>query len=280
MGLNKQYKDSVFTLLFSEPDTLRELYGALRGVSLDPSIPVTINTLEGALFMDRVNDISFEIADKMVVLIEHQSTINPNMALRLLMYIARVYEKIIDNKKIYSGKKMSLPRPEFIVLYNGTNPYPDECVLRLSDSFEKGAVPGLPEKESPDLELTVKVYNINEGRNEPLVRRCEKLHEYSTFIAKSREFEKRGIEKKAAVKEAVKYCIAHNILSDFLKENSSEVINMLLTEWNWDDAKEVWFEEGREEGLRETAKNLKSMGLSVDRIAAATGLDEEVIQDL
>jgi hypothetical protein len=102
---SRTYKDSVFSLLFSDPDALRELYGAIEGVSLGPSVPVKINTLEGALFMERINDISFEIAGKVVVLIEHQSTINPNMALRLLMYIARVYEKIIDNKVLYSTKK-------------------------------------------------------------------------------------------------------------------------------------------------------------------------------
>ncbi|MDR2257543.1 MAG: Rpn family recombination-promoting nuclease/putative transposase, partial [Treponema sp.] len=161
MGLNKQYKDSVFSLLFSEPDVLRELYGAICGVPLDPSIPVTINTLEGALFMERINDISFEIARKLVVLLEHQSTINPNMALRLLMYIARIYEKIIDSRKIYSVKKLAVPRPEFIVLYNGVEPYPDESVLRLSGSFEESGLPVL--SAAPALELAVKVYNINEG---------------------------------------------------------------------------------------------------------------------
>jgi hypothetical protein len=158
MGLNKHYKDSVFSLLFSEPDILRELYGAICGVSLDPSIPVTINTLEGALFMERINDISFEIAHKLVILLEHQSTINPNMALRLLIYIARIYEKIIDNRKIYSVRKIALPRPEFIVLYNGVEPYPDESVLRLSDAFEESGLPVL--SAIPALELEVKVYKV------------------------------------------------------------------------------------------------------------------------
>jgi len=59
-------------------------------------VPVTINTLENALFMGRINDVSFEIGGKLVVLVEHQSTINANMALRLLMYIGRVYENIIE----------------------------------------------------------------------------------------------------------------------------------------------------------------------------------------
>ncbi|MDR0600391.1 MAG: hypothetical protein LBG84_09990 [Treponema sp.] len=94
MAANTRHKASVFSLLFSEPGVLRELYSALSGVNVPPETPVTINTLEDALFMDRVNDVSFAIADRLVVLLEHQSTVNPNMALRVFLYAARVYEKI------------------------------------------------------------------------------------------------------------------------------------------------------------------------------------------
>ena len=158
MKTNTRYKNSVFSLLFSNPDTLRELYCALQGVTLPADVPVTINTLNDVLFMDRVNDISFEIGGKLIILIEHQSTINPNMALRLLLYITRVYEKIIQDKKIYSSKKIPVPRPEFFVLYNGLDLYPDENVLKLSESFESTYSEasstvslGLPEKERPSL---------------------------------------------------------------------------------------------------------------------------------
>ncbi|MDR2257514.1 MAG: hypothetical protein LBE14_00035, partial [Treponema sp.] len=84
MNVNRTYKDSVFSLLFNDPQTLRELYSALEGVTLPPDIPITINTLEGVLFMERVNDISFAVANKLVVVLEHQSTVNPNMPLRCL----------------------------------------------------------------------------------------------------------------------------------------------------------------------------------------------------
>ena len=72
VNVNNKYKASVFTFLFSDPDLLRELYCALEGVTLPAGVPVTINTLSEVLFMDRVNDISFEIGGKLVVLIEHQ----------------------------------------------------------------------------------------------------------------------------------------------------------------------------------------------------------------
>jgi hypothetical protein len=126
MSANREYKDSVFSWLFSNPDTFRELYGALSGVTLSPDVPVVINTLEGILFKGRMNDISFILGDLLVVLIEHQSTVNENMPLRLLLYIAKIYEKITEAKDIYRGKRLPVPLPEFIVLYNGTAPYPDE----------------------------------------------------------------------------------------------------------------------------------------------------------
>jgi hypothetical protein len=137
MDANVKYKNSVFSLLFSEPEILRELYGAIAGVAVPPDVPVTINTLEGVLFMDRINDLSFTLGDKIVVLIEHQSTINPNMPLRLLMYIARLYEKITGSGNQYSSSEVPIPRPEFIVLYNGTDPYPDKATLNLSDALGK-----------------------------------------------------------------------------------------------------------------------------------------------
>ncbi|GHV37090.1 hypothetical protein AGMMS49546_03870 [Spirochaetia bacterium] len=251
MGVNIKYKDSLFSWLFSDPDTLRELYSAIEGIPVDPALPITINTLEDVLYMDRMNDISFEIAGKLVVLIEHQSTINPNMALRLLMYVARIYEKIIGSKKIYSVKKLLIPQPEFIVLYNGRDPYPDKSILKLSDSFEDPASLGLIKDSPPVLELTVKVYNINEGRNEAIARGCQRLFWYSAFVAKAREFEKTASDKETAMKMTINYCIKQDIMKEILEANASEVVNMLLTEWNWDDAKEVWQEEGREEGREE-----------------------------
>jgi hypothetical protein len=119
MGVNTRYKDSVFSFLFSDPNTLRELYGAIKGVDLPPDVSITVNTLEDVLYKTLLNDISFEIDNKLVVLMEHQSTINPNMAIRLLMYIARIYEKIISGRSIYGSKQVYIPRPEFIVFYNG-----------------------------------------------------------------------------------------------------------------------------------------------------------------
>jgi len=298
MGANTKYKDSVFSLLFSDPDLLRELYCALKGVTLPSDIPVTINTLQDVLFMGRINDISFEIGGKLVILIEHQSTINPNMALRLLLYIAKVYDKIIgDNKKIYTTKPIFLPRPEFFVLYNGVSPYPDEETLRLSEAFESTASLGITEKGNPSLELVAKVININQGRNEEIVQRCKTLSGYCAFIEKVREYGKEGYSLEEAIRRAVIYCRDHDILKEFLEKNALEVMTVLLTaEWNLDDAKQVWYEEGLEKGLEkgreegveeglekgreEVARNALAQGLSIEFVQKITGLDMDTIKSL
>jgi hypothetical protein len=182
MTANKKYKDSVFVRLFSDETLLRELYNAVEGTGYDESTPVLVNTLSDTLFKGRKNDISFMLGDSLIVLMEHQSSINPNMPVRFLEYIARVYEKVIDKRALYSRKLARIPRPEFIVFYNGKEDYPDFVELRLSDAFKGDGV------GKPELELVVKVYNINKGHNPQISGKVKVLEEYATFIAKVREF--------------------------------------------------------------------------------------------
>ncbi|MDR0550937.1 MAG: Rpn family recombination-promoting nuclease/putative transposase [Spirochaetaceae bacterium] len=161
MSVNPRYKDSVFSLLFGNEDALRELYKALFGAALPLDVNITINTLENALYMTRINDLSFEVGGRLVVLVEHQSTINPNMAVRLLIYISRVYEKMLTGKNLYGRKRLTIPRPGFIVLYNGVEEYPDTDTLNLADAFTKASevasALGIPLSEKPPLDLEVKV---------------------------------------------------------------------------------------------------------------------------
>jgi predicted transposase/invertase (TIGR01784 family) len=288
MNINSKFKDSVFTLLFRDPDLLRELYCALEGVSLPLDVPVSITTLENVLLMDFINDISFEIGGKLIVLIEHQSTINPNMPLRLLMYINHLYEKMVKGKNLYSGKLVKIPKPEFFVLYNGKAPYCDNEILCLSDAFENIESLGLTEKEYPSLELVVRVININEGKNAEIVNRCKKLSDYCAFVAKVRNLEKESGSREDAVKSAIKYCQKHGILKEFLEQYAGEVCNMLITEWNTEEVmaatrEEAWedgLEKGKEERNLEIAKNALAVGVSIELIQKITGLSQEVVEKL
>jgi predicted transposase YdaD len=294
VGANTNYKDSVFSFLFSDPDTLRELYGAISGVELAPDVPVTINTLEGVLYKNLLNDISFEIDKKLVVILEHQSTINPNLPLRVLMYIARVYEKLTAGRNVYGRKKLLIPRPEFIVLYNGKEPSADKVELRLSDAFEKAEALGIAVGDFPPLELVLPVYNINKGHNEGIVGRCRRLRGYSEFIGKVRELEGEKGDREAAMEGAVKWCIARGILREFFETHGTEVVNMLMAEWKLEDAlvveREEGWEEGREEGREEgwkergerdreeTIRNLLDFGMKAEQISRALKLPLDTVQ--
>jgi hypothetical protein len=294
MDENREYKASVFSLLFSDPVILRELYSALEGVPLPPDVPITINTLEGALYMKRLNDLSFIVGEKLVILIEQQSTINPNMPLRLLMYIARVYEKIVETKDVYARGLIKIPRPEFIVLYNG----PDTCEpggftwdtqeLKLSTAFEDASALGVDISTPPPLELSVVVYNINQGHNKATLQKSETLNGYSAFINKVREIDRELDDLAAALKKAVEYCIDRNILKEFLESHASEVINMLFAEWKDEEALEYRYNEGRREGINigrnegrnESAGNMLRDNVPPAKVAQYTGLPLETIRDL
>jgi predicted transposase/invertase (TIGR01784 family) len=200
------------------------------------------------------------------------------------MYIGRVYEKIIADKKIYSSTKIPIPQPEFFVLYNGVKPFPDEKTIKLSELFESTEGLILSKKEFPALELEVKVININEGKNEEMAKRCRTLAQYSAFISKVRDYQKEGLTLNKAMNKAASYCREHDIMKKFLEEHAKEVMSMLTTEWNWDTAKEVWQEEAREEGFEEgiltTARNALEEGLSVETVQKITGLSLETIEQL
>jgi len=276
MNTNRKFKNSVFTTLFENPDLLRELYCALKGVVMPPDVPVSINTLENVLFMDINNDISFEIGGKLIVLLEHQSTINPNMAFRLLLYVTRVFEKLIEGKTLYSKKPISIPWPEFYVLYNGKEEFPDEQVYRLSELFIISGDIDLPKKVHPLLELEVKVFNINEGRNKIIMNRCKKLAEYSMLISKVHTFWNELGDLEKGIRKAIKYCHKHDILKEYLEIHGSEVLNMILTEWNTEDAiafaRGEGHEQGRTEEKLEIARNLLANGSSAEFVQKITGL--------
>jgi len=250
-NVNEKHKDTVFTFLFSNPDLLRELYSAIEGITLPPDIPININTLSDVLFRTQRNDISFLINNRLIVLIEHQSTINNNIPLRFMMYSAKLYQEITEPEDKFKRKLEKIPKPEFIVLYNGEDNYPDYKELRLSDSFIQADI-----KVDLPLELVVQVYNINKGRNQEILSKSRTLENYSKFIDKIREYQKEYKRKYKEKKEildksfrsAIKYCIKNDILKDFLKKHSSEVINMLYAEYD----PEVEMRVVREEAIEET----------------------------
>ena len=240
------------------------------------------------------------IDGKIVILIEHQSTINKNMPFRFLEYIARIYEKITTKDEKFGRKLVKLPVPEFYVFYNGKDDYPTESVMKLSDAFIQldGELKNQLENANYPLEISVKVVNINVDKENPILKRCEALKEYSEFIEQVRFNIENDVPEPFtnAIKEAIK----KGFLSDYLNRKSTEVQNMLLAEYDYDTDIAVQRREafddgisiGRNEGISiglsqgaqqaklETAKKFLAMGLSVEQVATGTGLSPEEIEKL
>ena len=306
---NRNYKDSVFVDLFAHDVTAKEnfisLYNALHGTNLDAkTTEVQPVMLERVLYMKYYNDIAMLIDGKIVILIEHQSTINQNMPFRFLEYIARIYEKITTKDEKFGRKLVKLPVPEFYVFYNGKDDYPVESVMKLSDAFMQldSKLKNQLENTSYPLEISVKVININVDKENPILKRCEALKEYSEFIEQVRSNIENNVSEPFtnAIKEAIK----KGFLSDYLNRKSTEVQNMLLAEYDYDtdiavqrkEAFEDGISIGRNEGIAigeergismgvqqaklETAKSMKLENMSISMISHFTGLTPDEIEKL
>jgi len=242
MKANREYKSTLFSKLFSDKDNLRELYNAIADTDYGKDTPVEFSTLEDVLLKGIKNDISFTIDNKFVILLEHQSTINNNMPLRCLMYIARVYEKITDGDAIFREVLLKIPTPEIIVLYNGMKPFPNEQILRLSDAY-------LASDESQSkfgsLELTVRMVNINPGFNDELLQKSKTLSDYTALVDYLNRLNPTKETLLDAIKETTKWGLSQNILSTFLTEHGLEVNSMLMTEYSLERHLEIKDEEHR-----------------------------------
>ena len=240
----RNHKDRLFQRVFADKRDLLDLYNAINRTDYTNPDELEITTLEDVIYLSMKNDMSFIISSTLN-LYEHQSTFNPNMPIRGLMYFARLYEAYIKKHglNIYGGSPVKLPRPQFIIFYNGRNEYPDEMVLKLSDAF----VPKTPDEAV--LECRATMLNINYGHNSALLDSCRRLHDYSYFIAKVNEYINSGYTTEDAIGRAIDYCIENDILADILIKCKSEVTDMLLTEFDEKLYKKTIYREGYEDGV-------------------------------
>lgn len=235
-------------MIFGNRKAALELYNAINHSNYQNPEQLEITTIEGAIYMGVKNDLSFLI-DSVMNLYEAQSTRNPNMPLRGLIYFARVYQGYVEKREldIYSGSRIKIPLPQYIVFYNGSQEEPDRREYRLSDAFER-------KQDSYCLECVATVLNINTGHNRQLMENCSLLWQYAFFVSKVRLYLERYPENlEGAVDMAVEECIEEDILADFLKKQRGEVKDVILTEYNAErhirNEKKLSYEEGVKEGI-------------------------------
>ena len=271
---NRQYKDTVFRMLFSEKENLLSLYNAVPGSHYQNAETLKIVTLENAIYMGMKNDLAFMLETN-IYLYEHQSTINPNIPLRDLIYIGIEYQQYLNDKSLYSSKLQKIPAPKFMVFYNGTDAVDDRVELRLSEAYEHLA-------GEPDLELKVLMLNVNEGHNKDLMEQCQTLKEYAIYVARVRKYASE-LNLNDAVERAITECIKEGILVEFLRKNRSEVKMVSILEYDkeWEEkklrkaeyeaGKSDGIEIGRDKAIAEIICNMIKSGFTIEKIIEVTG---------
>ena len=304
---NRQYKDTVFRMLFSEKENLLSLYNAVTGNAYQNADDLKIVTLENAIYMGMKNDLAFMLETN-IYLYEHQSTLNPNIPLRDLIYIGIEYQQYVDDKSLYSSRLQKIPAPKFMVFYNGTDAVDDRVELRLSNAYEHLA-------GEPDLELKALMLNVNEGHNKELMEQCQTLKEYAIYVARVRKYTSE-MNLNDAVARAIDECIKEGILVEFLRKNRSEVKMVSILEYDkeWEEkklrkaeyeavrsegieigksegieigksegieiGKSKGIEIGRDKAMAEFVCNMIKYGFSIEKIAEVTGKNAEQIQTI
>lgn len=268
----RKYKDTIFRSVFSNPADAIDLYNQISDTKINSDAPVEIVTLTDELYVKQLNDLGLLIDNKLIVLVEQQSTYSKNLPLRLLMYIAREYEKVLDKKSLYRSKRVEIPNPEFFVLYNGSKPLNAwKQTLRLSDLY-------VTKQHTPSLELTVTLIDINSSQFK--IAKNSTLQQYITAI---KEF-KNCHETDGDMVKCIDNLIKQNILKEFLEKHSSEVLNMITYEITQEEYDEILREEGREEGKEELIKDTIidnfNKGTSIELIADFLNISQGQVKQI
>jgi len=282
--INREHKDRLFCFLFGREENKEwtlSLYNAVsRSCHTDPD-DIHITTMENVLYMGMKNDVSFIITNIMNIY-EQQSTFNPNMPIRGLMYAARLYDKYIHDSElnIYGSELIPLPVPKLVTFYNGRTEKED-MYLELGDAFQAGKAgqgnrSGAAADAEPDIKVRVRMVNINYGHNQELMEACEPLGEYAWLVGQIREND-RAMEIDKAVDKAIDDMPEGFKIKKFLVGNRAEVKQMCITEYNEAETMEMFKKEGHREGRKEGRK--EGVQLSADIMKCINNgmvLDEEI----
>lgn len=280
--VTKMYKDRIFRMIYKDGNHFLELYNALNGTDYDKVNDLQVTTLENAIYIGMKNDVSYLLYDQLT-LYEHQSTKNPNMPLRNLLYVSGIYSDLTKGENLYGSTLVKIARPAFIVFYNGKEYMPERSELRLSDAYEmEGEV---------NLELKVQVLNVNLGFNKELMEKCRTLHDYAVFVNKMRQYSEEFSYEEAA-ERAVAECIAEGILEEFLRKNRAEVISVSIFEYDEElhmrQEREAAMKTGIQKGIQKgqylnlisQIKKKQVRGISSEKIAEETEERVELVQEI
>ena len=268
----KTAKDSVFRDLFENPTYLLQLYQVLhpedREVTEDQISSVTIKNI---LLDQMYNDLGFIVKQRLLLLVEAQSTWSRNIVIRALLYLANTWQEYIQEKKlnIYGSGGMVLPKPELYVIYTGERKERPEWIS-LSEEFFPGQ----------DCFVDVKVRMLYDGKEGDI------LNQYVTFTKIYNEQVKQQGRTREAVLKTIRICKDRKILKEYLEGREKEVVDIMMTLFDQEYAVERYGDEKKAEGIaegtikakREMTYELFDMGFSDNKIAKVVKVSLETVK--
>ena len=260
-------KNSVFLDLFQNKSYLLKLYKTLHPedttVTEDSLTDVTItNVLTDNLY----NDLGFIVNNKLMILVEAQSTWTVNILVRVLLYLAQSYHEYFQRtcQDYYKSKKVKMPKPELYVIFTGEKGRkPDK--ISLSKEFFEGA----------DIDIEVKAKVIYESDTDDII------NQYIIFCKVFNEQTKQHGMTQKAVTETIRICKDRNVLREYLLEREKEVVTIMMSLFDDEQIMKSFIRSERHDADVETAKRLLKMGkLSFEEIASGTGLTIEEVEEI
>ena len=260
--VKRNVKDSVFTHLFQNRQYVLQIFQALHPEQRDTTEDmIEIVTLENVLVDDIYNDLGFMIGERLVVLVEAQSTWTANIVIRTLMYMAQTYHDYIGKKELnlYGSKKIAIPKPELYVIYTGDKEV-RKSTVSLSEEFFGG--------EQTDLEVKVNI--LTDGEQGDII------NQYVSFTRiLNEQITKYGRTYKA-IQETIRICKDKNVLKEYLTEHEQEVQSIMVSLFDNDQIVKAYTKEKIEEGQTlkalEIAKKMLQESFSQDVVARISGL--------
>ncbi len=269
--MKRTIKDSVFTNLFQDKKYLIQLYQALHPEDKDVTEDkLTDVTIENVLTDNIYNDLGFMVGNRLLILVEAQSTWTVNIIIRALMYLIQTYHNYFERTKqsLYKSKKVQIPMPELYVIYTGDRKTkPSE--ISLSQEFFDG-------KECC---LDVKVKMIYDGKEGDII------NQYVLFTKVCNEQIALYGRTQKSILEAIRICKDRNVLREYLESREKEVVDIMMVLYDEEEIMRSYLEserhEVRLEANIETAKRLLKMKkLSFEEIAVGSGLSVEEVEEL
>ena len=235
--MRRKVKDSVFTSLFSERRYLFELYKALHPEDTTATAAdITNVTIHNVLTDGMYNDLGFLLKDRLVILIEAQSTWSANIVVRSLLYLVKTYNAYFKAHKqnVYGTKLVTLPRPELYVIYTGKQKE-RPAYISLKETF-------FPDGDSA---LDVRAKVLYDGS------RGDIINQYVTFVHVLTEQIQLHGRTQTAIAETVRICQNENVLKEYLEARRTE-----LSDYIWDmtdeEIEEEYWNNRIEQAVEET----------------------------